>query len=405
MTDTPRTLVILGGGYAGVICANRVRSSLTSEEAARTRVILVNPTASFYERIRLHEVAAGSRETAARPLAELLHPQVEVFVGTATRIDPDEHTVDLDTPRGRSRLDYTTLLYAVGSGSSAERTPGAREHAFAIAEPDSAHEAADALRSGRPGMRVVVVGGGFTGVETASEVAEQYPQASVTLLTAGPVVAPMRASARRTITRKLGRLGVAVQDGAQVASVAEGRLELADGSEMPFDVCLWTASFSIPRLARDSGLTVDEIGRLRVDQHLRGIDSPDILGAGDAVRLPDTNGAHLRMGCAVALPLGGAAADTILAAWRDEKLPAASVGFLVQCISIGRRDGYIQFVSADDSPRAFHLAGRIGASFKEMICRMTVDGPTKEATRPGAYWAPAGPRTHGEPAVAMSRRA
>ena len=403
MTHTPQTLVILGGGYAGVICANRVRSSLTPEEAARTRVILVNPTESFYERIRLHEVAAGSRETAARPLAELLHPQVELFVGTATRIDAAEHTVDLDTPRGRSRLPYTTLLYAVGSGSSAERTPGALEHAYAIAEPESARRAADALRRGEPGQRIVVVGGGFTGVETASEVAEQYPHASVTLLTAGPVVAPMRASARRTITRKLRRLGVAVQDGAQVASVSEGRLALADGSEVAFDVCLWTASFSIPRLAHDSGLAVDEIGRLRVDEHLRSVDSPDILGAGDAVRLPETNGAHLRMGCAVALPLGGAAAGTILAAWRGEDLPIASVGFLVQCLSIGRRDGYIQFVSADDSPRPLHLAGRAGASFKEMICRMTVDGPAKEATRPGAYWAPAGPRTHSEPATASGR--
>jgi NADH dehydrogenase FAD-containing subunit len=60
MTDR-HTIVILGGGYAGVICANRVRSSLTPAEAARTRMILVNPLPDFVERIRLHELAAGSR--------------------------------------------------------------------------------------------------------------------------------------------------------------------------------------------------------------------------------------------------------------------------------------------------------------------------------------------------------
>lgn len=404
MSDTPHTLVVLGGGYAGVICANRVRSSLSADEAARTRVVLVNPSSSFYERIRLHELAAGSRESAARPLTELLHPEVEVLVGTALNIDPVEHVVEVDTPRGRLPLAYDTLLYAVGSGSSAGRTPGALEHAFAIAEPDSAREAAVALSAGEPDKRVVVVGGGFTGVETASEIAERHPRAEVVLLTAGPVVAPMRASARRSIARRLRRLGVTVQEGAQVDSVAADALLLADGTRVPFDVCLWTASFSIPRLAQVSGLAVDELGRLRVDEHLRSIDAPDILGAGDAVRLPDSIGAHLRMGCAVALPLGGAAARTILAAWRGEQLPVASVGFAVQCISIGRRDGYIQVVSADDSPRAFHLSGRIGAAVKEMICRMTVDGPRAEATRPGAYWAPAGPRRRPEPTVPAGSR-
>ncbi len=98
------------------------------------------------------------------------------------------------------------------------------------------------------------------------------------------------------------------------------------------------------------------------------------------------------MGCAVALPLGGQAAETLLAAIRGSTLPVLSVGFLLQCISLGRKKGYIQVVRSDDTPRALHVGGRAGAMIKERICEMVVDSPMKESTKPGAYSWPKGPK-------------
>ncbi|SFN60160.1 NAD(P)/FAD-dependent oxidoreductase [Mycetocola miduiensis] len=387
------TVVVVGAGYAGVICANRLRSSMTADEAAGTVIQLINPSPLFYERIRLHEIVAGSRKSAAIPLADMLHPDIDVVLGTAVRIDA---TVGSLTVRSGDEtladLQYDTLVYAVGSTSSAHRVPGAAENSYAVGDPATAEAAARVIADGSGRQRIVIVGGGFTGVETASEAAQQWPDAEVTLVTNGPIVGSMRGAARRKITRKLETLGVTILERSPVASVAKTALLFADGPDLPFDVCLWTASFSVPELASGSGLDCDEIGRLRVDEHLRSPEFPNILGAGDAVRLPDPFGRHLRMGCAAALPLGGAAAATILAARRGTPLPVASVGFLLQCISLGRQDGYVQVVRADDSPRPLAFSGWLGARIKEAICRLTVTGPQREAGRPGAYWAPKGPK-------------
>jgi NADH dehydrogenase len=390
---TVSTVVIVGGGYAGVICANRVRSSLTPDEAAHTLIQLIDPSPLFHERIRLHELVAGSRESAAIPLSELLHPDIETVVGTATRIDVSLKRVAVTSENGSPiECRYDTLVYAVGSSSSAHRVPGAAEHAYAVGDPASAEAAARVLATGGTRQRIVVVGGGFTGVETASEIAQQRPDAEVSLVASGPIVASMRGTARRAITRKLQRLGVTMVEKLPVAAVTAGAVRFADNSTMSFDLCLWTASFSVPDLASVSGLACDEIGRLLVDEHLRSLGSESIVGAGDAVRLPDSHGRHLRMGCAAALSLGGAAAATILATHRGTPLPVASVGFLVQCISLGRRDGYIQVVGPDDAPWPLAFTGRMGAAIKEAICRLTVTGPQREAHKPGAYWAPKGPK-------------
>jgi NADH dehydrogenase FAD-containing subunit len=167
---------------------------------------------------------------------------------------------------------------------------------------------------------------------------------------------------------------------------------LVDGREIGFDVCLMAASFAVPDLAKVSGLAVDDAGRLRVDEYLRALDAPRIVAAGDAMTAPETVGKHLRMGCASALPLGAHAAGTVLAAIRGQQPTRVSVGYIVQCISLGRGRGYIQAVRADDSPRPLHLAGRPAAMVKETICAMVLEAPRKERTKPGSYSSPKGPR-------------
>jgi NADH dehydrogenase FAD-containing subunit len=202
----------------------------------------------------------------------------------------------------------------------------------------------------------------------------------------------MRPPARRAIRRANKRLGVAVREDALVESIEAGAVVLADGTRVEFDVCLLAMSFAAPDLARESGLAVDPTGRLLVDETLRSVDAPNIIGAGDAVVAPPSVGSHLRMGCAVALPLGGHAAETALHLIRSENPTPLSVGFIMQCISLGRRRGYIQFVRPDDTPRNLHLGGRTGALVKESICKMVVTGPAKERRKPGAYRAIKGPK-------------
>jgi NADH dehydrogenase FAD-containing subunit len=391
MNSSPSVdVVVIGAGYAGVMATNRFLGSLSDAERRRIRVTVINPRADFIERIRLHELAAGSRESVAVPLSDLLHDAAGLVVGSARMIDPDARSIIVTTEKGEVVLRYDHLIYALGS-IAAIPVPGAREHAFPLADAEGAHRAAAAIKGG-PGRRVLVVGGGLTGVEAASEIAGLYSDATVTLVSAAPVLSFMRAAARGSILRTLRRLGVTVEAGVAVNAIEADHALLADGRKIAFDVCILAASFAVPDLARASGLAVDKGGRLRVDEYLRAIDVPEIVGAGDAIAAPDSVARHLRMSCATALPLGGHAADVVLAGVRGEEPKRLSIGFLIQCISLGRRSGYIQMVRSDDTPRPFHLGGRLGARVKESICTMVLEALRKERNKPGAYSAPKGPK-------------
>ena len=175
-------------------------------------------------------------------------------------------------------------------------------------------------------------------------------------------------------------------------SITAGALHLPEGESVHFDVCLVALSFTAPDLARVSGLAVDGSDRLEVDETLRSITAPTIIGAGDAVVTPPGVGSHLRMGCAVALPLGGHAAETVLHLLRNQQPKPISIGLILQCLSLGRRRGYIQLVHADDSPRNLALNGWLAAAVKEMVSRMVVTDPRKEREKPGAYRALKGPQ-------------
>ena len=132
---------------------------------------------------------------------------------------------------------------------------------------------------------------------------------------------------------------------------------------------MWCTSFEVSAIAREAGLRVNERGQIVVDDFLRSSD-PDIYAAGDAA---DCRGR--RMSCALALPMGAYVADLLSGA--TEK--PFRFGFVIQCISLGRNDGIIQFVHADDSPKERCLTGRPAAWIKELICRYTVMSMRMEA--------------------------
>jgi len=396
-------VVVLGAGYAGVLAANRVLASLAPVEAARVRVTVVNTEPDFVDRVRLHEVAAGTREHARTPLAGVLHPRAGVVVGTAERVDAAARVVHLATAAGAHDLGYDTLVWAVGSRASAA-VPGAREHAHLLADVAGAEAARDHLARLPRGARVVVVGGGLTGVEAAAEVAERRPELAVTLLSAGVVAPGLGEGGRRRVLRRLRALRVEVLAGARVEAVRAGELVVADGA-VPFDACVWAASFAVSDLASRSGLPVDDLGRLRVGADLTALGVPDVVGAGDAVVLPPEVGAHLRMSCAAALPLGAGAAATVLAGLRGEVAPAVSVGFAAQCVSLGRRGGVVQLVRADDAPRQLVVGGRVGAVIKELVCRYAAGSPRWERRRPGLYRPVPGPAPRRAPGAVVAEAA
>ena len=101
-------VVVIGGGYAGVMSANR----LTQRDDVT--VTLINPRPSFVERIRLHQVVGGSDDTVV-DYRDVLAKGIRLVVDTVTRINAAERSVTLATG---GTVDYDYLIYAVGSASA-----------------------------------------------------------------------------------------------------------------------------------------------------------------------------------------------------------------------------------------------------------------------------------------------
>ncbi|OLF19643.1 oxidoreductase [Actinophytocola xanthii] len=349
--------MVVGGGYAGQLAANLA--------ARRTsgRVTLVNERDRFVERVRLHQVAAGQR-VREHALADLLRGTgARLVVDRVTRIDPRTRTVEL---AAGEPLRYDTLIYAAGSRADLASVPGAAEHAFGLADVEQTVRLRERLARGGT---VSVVGGGLTGVEAATEIAESHPRVAVRLLTDGVLGAGLSARGRRHLARVCARLGVEVREGARVVEVLPDGVALAGGAHLAADTVVWATGFTVPRLAAESGLAVDEHGRLLVDDTLRSVSHPDVYGVGDAAAVRRSNGQELRMACATGLPTGQWAVRVIGARQAGRAATPLRFRYINQCVSLGRRDGLIQFVRADDSPREAVLTGRLAALYKELVVR------------------------------------
>ena len=106
------------------------------------------------------------------------------------------------------------------------------------------------------------------------------------------------------------------------------------------------------------------------------------------------SGQPLRMSCQAAIPLGAQAANTVLSRIAGTAPAALSQAFVGQCISLGRSYATVQLSRTDDTPVNAVIGGRIAASIKETICKGTVWGIRREATKPGSYfWLKGGKRS------------
>ena len=364
-------IVVVGGGYAGVLAANRL--NLRGD----VKVMLINPRPHFVERIRLHQLVAGTAE-AVVDYAEVLGERVTLTVDTVSRIDADARSVELASG---GTVPYDYLVYAVGSGVAEPGVPGAAEFAHPVATFEAARRLRGIVDAAPPSAAVTVVGAGPTGIETAAELAGRGR--AVTLVCGGPLGAYLHPRTRRKVARRLRRLGVDVLDGpgAEVTAVTARSVSLDDGSTVPSDVTVWTAGFGVPDLAARSGLTTDEEGRLLTDETLTSVDDDRIVAAGDSA---SPSGLPFRMSCQAAVQLGPGAADTLLARMAGEEPGEPNVANSALCLSLGRRAGIFQISSLHDVATRFSIGGRAGARIKEYICSHLVGMLAGEGRRPGS---------------------
>jgi NADH dehydrogenase len=380
-------IIVLGAGYAGLLATVRLAGKTRKQNAAMT---LVNASDTFVERLRLHQFAAN-QPVAERPISNVLAGTGVNFIqGLVTNIDTARHEVMVQSGAETRRIAFNKMIYALGSTIDRDSVAGVREHAYTLT-PIGARSAAE-LRQALPslnaaGGHVLICGGGATGVEAAAEFADSYPNLHVQLITRGafgmflgkPVAAYMR--------QALNRLGVIIQDHTTVREVEAGHVVTTAGATIPYDLCLWTGGFSVPRVAREAGLSVNQRGQVLIDPFMRSISHPDIFAVGDAAHPVEDPGVRVRMSAFTAVILGAHGADCVSAVLQDKTPQPLSFAYAGQGIALGRHDAIGFNNYPDDTPKPPYFTRRAGYEAREFFVRLLAALPHYERRWPGiTFW-------------------
>lgn len=361
-------VVVIGAGYTGASAAGRLARRLRSEDVAIT---LVNAEPDFVERVRMHQLAVG-QDLRPRPFHRMFAGTgVRLKLAKVTGIDVDRGTVSVTDANGAGQpedLEYDTLVYALGSAWNARGVPGATEHAHEIAGREGALRLRDRLAALAPGSPVTVVGGGLTGVEAATELAEARPDLDVSLVARGGLGDWLSPKGARHLRKVFGDLRITAHEHTAVTAVEADRVITAAG-DIPAAVTVWTTGFAVHPIARATALETTDDGRIPVDGTMRSTSHPDVYAIGDAALVAGPGGKPLRMSCASGVPTAWQAADAIAARLTGGKLPTTAPRYFNQCVSLGRKEGLIQYVTAGDRAVSAALTGRVAALYKELVCK------------------------------------
>ena len=386
MQQASTQVVVMGAGYAGLMAAIRLA---TKTDGRRVGITLVSERDTFDERVRNHQLAAGQR-LRRYPLAAMLQgTRIQFVRGRVVEWQARGREIVVSTEHGMQKLGYDHLLYALGSHVDTASVPGVQAHAYTLDHRSASELArllpAIAARSGQ----VLIVGGGNTGVEIASELAEAYPALNVTLVTRRSFARNLSTQARAYIRQAFAQLGVTFVENSEIVQVQEGLAVAADGRSLRFDACIWVAGFAVSDLAQRAGLRVNERRQIVIDRAMRSLSHPEVYAAGDASFPLAEPGAPVRMSLYTALLMGAHAADT-LAAQLNGRTPAAfGFSYAALALSLGRHDGVVQFLDPNtDGPRKFIITGSVANRLRETFVQLAVQIIRLQRSLPWIFYWP-----------------
>jgi NADH dehydrogenase len=334
-----RHVVIIGGGFAGLGCAQRLADH---EDIA---VTLIDRNNHHQFQPLLYQVATS--QLAPADVAHSLRgvfagkENVDVKLADIAAVDPASRTV-----RSSDGEEWSgdALVVAAGSQANFFGTPGAAAHAFPLYSLDDAtrlrsrilglFEQADrdpALVQ-RGALNFVVVGGGPTGVEVAGAIADMIAvtvpveyrtlDASVArlyLLDYGDaLLKPFSDKAHHYVAKVLTEKGVEIRLGTGVKEVGSGHALLSDGSVIPTRCVVWGGGITAAPVAAGGGLVQGRGGRIDVQPDLTLSGSPGVYVVGDIANIPGPDDRSLPQLGSVALQSGVWAADNVLADFKGK---------------------------------------------------------------------------------------
>ena len=358
-------ILILGGGFAGLATARKLERMLRPGEAEIT--IVSRENYSLFTPM-LPEVGSGNLETrhVVTPVRAQLR-RATFVLADVRKIDLAAKTVDVEhTIRGaRKTLPYDQLVIALGSVTSTFDLPGIAERSLpyktlsdadrlrnhVIAMLELASETSDPAERKRL-LSFVFVGGGFTGVEAAGEMADFfrsslrfYPniardEIEIALVEGGRKLLPdLQAGMGEYSAKALSRRGVNVMTGAMVAGADERGLRLKDGRLLDTATIVWSAGVKPSPVVGALPIGTGRGGSVPTNPDLSIPNYPGVWAIGDCAAIPAPGGSTFPATAQHAIREGPALAANIVATLRGGPTKPFHYTSLGMMASLGARRG------------------------------------------------------------------
>ncbi|MFL5863566.1 MAG: NAD(P)/FAD-dependent oxidoreductase [Solirubrobacteraceae bacterium] len=329
-----RHVVIIGGGFAGLGCAQRLA------EHDDIHVTLIDRNNYHQFQPLLYQVATS--QLAPSDIADSLRAvfaeqdNVDVKLADIAAVDPATRTI---TSTDGEQWSGDAIVLAAGSQPNFFGTPGAPENSFPLYALDDATKLRSRILGlfeqvdrnpeliGRGALNFVIVGGGPTGVEVAGAIADMVNHtapavyrdldagaAEIHILDFGDaLLKPFSDKAHAYVAKVLGEKGVHIHLGTGVKEVGTGHALLSDGTTMATRCVVWGGGIKAAPVAADGGLAHGRGGRVDVEPDLTLAGHEGVYVVGDIANIPDKADSCLPQLGSVALQSGSWAAANIVA--------------------------------------------------------------------------------------------
>lgn len=391
-------ILVIGAGFGGMWSALSATRLFDIHGHNDVDVTVLAPQAELRVRPRFYEPNAHQ---LAAPIGELFDAVGVKFIkGAAETIDVEQKRVGYIDAQGEKQVCiYDKLVLATGSRLALPDTPGVAEYAFDVDQIEQAIRLEAHLKSlvNQPQSQarntVVVAGGGFTGIETATEMPTRLrdilgegADINVIIVDRGDKVGgSMGPEIAEKIAEASEETGVKWQLKASVVAVDDNGVTLSDGRRIDAKTVIWTTGVRASSLTQQIPAERDHLGRLHVDAHLQVIGQPDIFATGDvAYAASDDIGNHALMTCQHAIVLGRHAGNNVAAQILGVDPTPYSQPKYVTCLDLGAWGA----VYTEGWDRQVKLTRQEGKSLKTQINTVWIYPPA--ADRKSA-WAAADP--------------
>lgn len=348
-------ILILGGGYGGLLSALTARQYLGTEEASIT---LVNRFPTHQIITELHRLAAGnlSEKAVALPLYKLLRGKnIDLKIGNVQEISPDHHQVFLTDG---TKLDYDLLVIALGSETAYFGIPGLQEHSFILKSVEDANRLRNHVEScileysktkNKEDATIVVGGGGLTGIELIGEFADLMPQLcrkygihsqeiSLLCVEAAPTILPgFPVELVERAQTSLAARGVEFVTGTPVTKMDQFAVELKNGRTVKTKTMVWTGGVQGNSVVASSGIEVNR-GRALVSEFLQSTSHKDVFLSGDSALVMGPEGRPFPPTAQLAWQMGETVGYNLFAYLTGNSMEEFKPVFSGTLGSLGRKD-------------------------------------------------------------------